>query len=147
VDGIERAFNGLMMTDGWTSGSVHWQITQKGRLKLGIHGDKVANDYDTDEVFQPETLGRWVHLCTVYDRAAREVVHYIDGRVSKRLPLKFDTVLRLGNVELGNWGQPIEGSHYGIRHLNGRMDEFALFGTALREEEIRELYAVGAPAP
>ena len=147
VDGIERPFNGLMMTDGWTSGSVHWQITKKGQLKLGIHGDKVAHDYDTEVVFEPANLGRWIHLCTVYDRTAREVVHYIDGRVSRRLPLKFDTVLRLGNVELGNWGSPIEGSNYGIRHLNGRMDEFALFGMALHEEEIRELYLVGAPAP
>ena len=147
VDGIERPFNGLMMTDGWTSGSVHWQITKKGQLKLGIHGDKVAHDYDTEPVFPQANLGRWIHLCTVYDRQAREVVHYIDGRVSCRLPLKFDTVLRLGNVELGNWGAPIEGSVYGIRHLNGRMDEFAVFGTALRDEEIRELYDVGAPAP
>jgi hypothetical protein len=147
VDGLDRAFNGLMLTDGWTSGSVHWQITQKGRLKLGIHGDKVANDYDTEVVFQPANLGRWVHLCTVYDRAAREVVHYIDGRVSKRLPLKFDTMLRLDNVELGNWGSPIDGSHYGIRHLNGRMDEFAIFGLALKEADVRELYQIGAPAP
>ena len=147
VDGIERPFNGLMMTDGWTSGSVHWQITQKGRLKLGIHGDKVAFDYDTDVVFQPAQLGRWIHLCTVYDRQKREVVHYLDGRVSRRLPLKFDTVLRLGNVELGNWGSPIDGSHYGIRHLNGRMDEFAVFGMALNEDEIKELYVVGSPAP
>ena len=147
VDGIERPFNGLMMTDGWTSGSVHWQITKKGQLKLGIHGDKVAHDYDTEPVFPQANLGRWIHLCTVYNRQAREVVHYIDGRVSCRLPLKFDTVLRLGNVELGNWGVPLEGSVYGIRHLNGRMDEFAVFGTALRDEEIRELYEVGAPAP
>lgn len=147
VDGIERPFNGLMMTDGWTSGSVHWQITQKGRLRLGIHGDKVMQDYDTDPIFPASNLGRWIHLCTVYDRAGREVVHYVDGRLSRRQPLKFDTVLRLGNVELGNWGSPIEGSHYGIRHLNGRMDEFALFGTALKEDEVRELYLVGAPAP
>jgi hypothetical protein len=147
VDGIERPFNGLMMTDGWTSGSVHWQITQNGKLKLGIHGDKIAHDYDTEVVFQQANLGRWIHLCTVYDRPSREVVHYIDGRVSCRLPLKFNTVLRLGNVELGNWGAPIEGSNYGIRHLNGRMDEFSVFGAALREQEIRELYLVGAPAP
>lgn len=147
VDGIERPFNGLMMTDGWQSGSVHWQITKKGMLKLGIHGDRVAHDYDTEVVFQPANLGRWIHLCTVYDREQREVVHYIDGRVSRRLPLKFDTVLRLGIVELGNWGSPIDGSLYGIRHLNGRMDEFAVFGTALHEDEIRDLYVVGAPAP
>ena len=147
VDGLDRPFSGLMLTDGWTSGSVHWQITQKGLLRLGIHGDKQMHDYDTGVVFEPAQFGRWIHLCTVYDRKAREVVHYVDGRRVVRIPLKFDTVLRLGDVELGNWGVPLVGNIYGIRHLNGRMDEFAVFGTALGEGEIRELYSVGAPAP
>jgi hypothetical protein len=148
VDGLDRAFSGLMLTDGWTSGSVHWQITKTGKLRLGIHGDgTVSNDYDTDPMFPASNLGRWINLCTVYDRQAREVVHYVDGRVTRRLPLKFDTALRLGNVELGNWGSPIDGSHYGIRHLNGRMDEFVIFGQALKEADVRELYQVGAPAP
>jgi hypothetical protein len=136
-----------MLTDGWTSGSVHWQITQKGALKLGIHGEKESFDYDAPGVFVPAQLGRWIHLCTVYDRQAREVVHYVDGRPVIRIPLRFDTPLKLGNVELGNWGMPMYGSIYGIRHLNGRMDEFAMFGAALHEKEIRELYQIGAPAP
>jgi len=147
VDGLDRPFSGLMLTDGWTSGSVHWQITQTGKLRLGIHGDKISNDYDTEPMFPAGNLGRWIHLCTVYDRQAREVVHYVDGRLSRRLPLKFDTALQLGNVEFGNWGSPIDGSHYGIRHLNGRMDEFVIFGQALKESDVRELYQVGAPAP
>lgn len=147
VDGLDRPFSGLMLTDGWTSGSVHWQITQGGKLRLGIHGDGIMQDYDTEKVFAPGNLGRWINLCTVYDRAAREVVHYIDGRVSRRLPLKFDTVLRLGNVELGNWGVPLRGNVYEVRHLNGRMDEFVLFGQALKEEDVQALYQVGAPAP
>jgi hypothetical protein len=147
VDGLDRPFSGLMLTDGWMSGSVHWQITQKGQLRLGIHGEKQSFDYDTPVVFEPAQLGRWIHLCTVYDRQAREVSHYVDGRLSRRLPLKFDTTLRLGNVELGNWGVPLQGNVYAVRNLNGRMDEFALFGKALREDEIQELYEVGAPAP
>jgi Concanavalin A-like lectin/glucanases superfamily len=147
VDGIDRPFHGLMLTDGWTSGSVHWQITKKGLLKLGIHGDNQMFDYDTPVVFSPSQLGRWVHLCTVYDREAREVLHYVDGRLICRIPLRFDTVLRLGNVELGNWGVPLHGNIYEVRGLNGRMDEFAIFGKPLREAEIRALYQIGAPAP
>ena len=147
VDGLDRPFSGLMLTDGWTSGSVHWQITQAGALRLGIHGDKQSNDYDTPVLFEPAQLGRWIHLCTVYDRQAREVLHYVDGRLLRRLPLKFDTLLRLGAVELGNWGVPLKENTYAVRNLNGRMDEFALFGKALPEAEIRELYTVGAPAP
>jgi len=147
VDALDRLFSGLMLTDGWTSGSVHWQITQHGTLRLGIHGDKQSNDYDTPVLFTAGQFGRWIHLCTVYNRDAREVVHYVDGRLANRLPLKFDTQLRLGAVELGNWGVPLQGNVYAVRNLNGRMDEFALFGKALGADEIRELYQVGAPAP
>jgi len=147
VDGLDRPFSGLMLTDGWTSGSVHWQITQAGTLRLGIHGDGQSNDYDAPLLFQPALLGRWIHLCTVYDRPGREVRHYVDGRLVRSLPLKFDTTLRLGAVELGNWGVPLKENTYAVRNLNGRMDEFALFGQALGGAEIRELYTVGAPAP
>lgn len=147
VDALDRAFNGLMLTDGWTSGSIHWQITQRGTLRLGIHGENQNNDYDTPPLFTPSQFGRWIHLCTVYNRDAREVVHYVDGRAVIRLPLKFDTTLRLGAVELGNWGVPLQGTVYTLRNLNGRMDEFALFGKALGADEIRDLYEIGAPAP
>jgi hypothetical protein len=147
VDALDRPFSGLMLTDGWTSGSVHWQITQNGTLRLGIHGEKQSNDYDTPVIFSPGQLGRWIHLCTVYNRDSREVAHYVDGRLTNRIPLKFDTQLRLGAVELGNWGVPIHTNVYAVRNLNGRMDEFALFGKALGADEIRDLYQVGAPAP
>lgn len=147
VDGLDRLFSGLMLTDGWVSGSVHWQITEKGILRLGIRGDRQMSDYDTGVVFGPAQLGRWTHLCTVYDRQAREVRHYVDGCLERRLPLKFDTQLRLGNVELGNWGVPVQGNTYEIRNLNGRMDEFAVFGAPLGAAEIHDLYQVGAPAP
>ena len=147
VDGLDRAFSGLMLTDGWTLGSVHWQITQKGMLRLGIHGDRIANDYDSPVLFEAAQLGKWTHLCTVYDRGARAVTHYVDGRPVRRLPLKFDTALLLGSAELGNWGDPLPGTTttYAIRNLNGRLDEFAIFGQALQEEEIRGLHAAGAP--
>lgn len=147
VDGIDRPFSGLMLTDGWTSGSVHWQITQAGAVRLGIHGDKQSFDYDSPVLFDAAQFGRWTCLAAVYDRDAREVTHYVDGRPVRKLPLKFDTVLRLGAAELGNWGVPLRENIYSIRNLNGRMDEFALFGKALGAEEIRELYLVGAPAP
>jgi hypothetical protein len=149
VDGLDRPFSGLMLTDGWTTGSVHWQITQNGALRLGIHGQGVAHDYDSPVLFEAAQLGRWTHLCTVHDRAARVVTHYADGRKVREIPLRFDTALILGSAELGNWGDPLPGwsTKYAIRNLNGRLDEFAIFGAALREEEIRGLYAAGTPGP
>ncbi len=64
-----------------------------------------------------------------------------------RIPLGFEPRRKLGNVEMGNWGVPLHGNIYEVRGLNGRMDEFALFGSALKEDEVRNLYLVGAPAP
>jgi hypothetical protein len=148
VDGLDRVFSGLMLTDGWTTGSVHWQIHQRGLLRLGIHGSqRTCFDYDTPPLFGAGRLGRWTHVATVYDRDARAVSHYVDGQLIIRLSLRFDTLLTLRSAELGNWGVPIPGSTdtYSVRNLNGRMDEFALFGSALKEEEIRACYAAGAP--
>ena len=75
------------------------------------------------------------------------VMLYVDGQLIIRLSLRFDTLLTLRSAELGNWGVPIPGSTdtYAVRNLNGRMDEFALFDSALKEEEIRACYAAGAP--
>jgi hypothetical protein len=147
VDGLDRPFSGLMLTDGWTTGSVHWQITQKGVLRLGIHGERVSFDYDTPVLFEAGQMGRWTHVCTVYDRDARRVTHYVDGRAVRPLALRFDTALKLGSAELGNWSAPIPGftATYAVRNLNGRMDEFVLFGKALGESEVRDLWAAGAP--
>lgn len=147
VDGLDRPFHGLMLTDGWTTGSVHWQITQNGALRLGIHGDRVAKDYDSPVIFDASRLGRWTHLATVYDRDARSVAHYVDGREVRRLPLRFDTPLLLGSAELGNWGAPLPGTTatYSIRNLNGRLDEFLLFRNPLPPNEIRSLHASGTP--
>ena len=49
--------------------------------------------------------------------------------------------LRIGNGEVGNWGQPFrEDPTFAIRNLNGRMDELAIFKTALGDEEIAKLF-------
>ena len=145
VDGLDRPFSGLMLTDGWTTGSVHWQITQSGVLRLGIHGEKVSKDYDSPVLFEAAQLGRWTHLATVYDREARAVTHYVDGKEVRKIPLHFDTALVLGRLELGNWGVPISGSTYSIRNLNGRMDEFTLFCNALAAKEIEALHSSSRP--
>ena len=52
---------------------------------------------------------------------------------------------RIGAADLGNWTKPIFKSRAAMRTLNGRIDEFAIYASALSEEEIRTIYNEGKP--
>ncbi len=55
-------------------------------------------------------------------------------------------MLRIGPAEIGNWGQPLRTSPwFSVRNLNGTIDELAIFGTALQQDEIQHLYEQGKP--
>jgi len=49
--------------------------------------------------------------------------------------------LRIGNGEIGNWGEPFrETPWFAIRNLNGRIDELVILDAALSEREVATLY-------
>jgi hypothetical protein len=153
VDALEQRFNALMLTDGFETGAPHWQITQLGRVRLGIgptpaeRGDP-PNDwhnYDSAVIFRPDQFGQWMHLVTVYDRTHGFAQHYVNGEPMGRRPLKARVPLSIGNAEIGNWGVPLTGVQTPIRNLNGRVDEFAIFSRALAAAEIQGLYRAGEP--
>ncbi len=147
LDGLDRAFNSLMLTNGFDGGEPHWQLRGDGRLLLGIRertGKSVA--YDSKSFLNISQLGRWMHLATVYDPEARQVTHFANGEVLSRLPIQTANVpLTLGDTEIGNWGTPPTYSPQKIRNLNGRIDELVLFGMALSDREVQDLYESGKP--
>jgi ferric-dicitrate binding protein FerR (iron transport regulator) len=146
VDGFDRWLGALLLTEGHDLGEVHWQFTETGQLLLGVKAElDKSQDYLSDVVLRPHDVGRWVHLACVYDHRAGTVTHYVDGRVIEELPIQKHITLRFGAAEIGNW-QPENFIDHRIRSLNGRMDEFVLFGKALRGDQIREMYKVGQPA-
>ena len=88
--------------------------------------------------------GQWLHLASVFDPKSQSVSHYVNGnRLSHEAitsDFQIDT-LRIGNAEIGNWGQPFrKDPSFAIRNLNGRIDEFAILNAALTDAEIRELH-------
>jgi hypothetical protein len=150
VDTLEHRFNALFLTDGFEVGAPHWQITDQGRLRLGIcHGTDgtrwLGTNYDSEEVFPPDQMGQWKHLAVVYDNTAGQVRHYVNGRQVGQEELQVNARLSVGNVELGNWGAAYAGDRTPLRALNGRMDEFVLFRAALSAEEIGALFRAGEP--
>jgi hypothetical protein len=136
-----------MLSDGWKEGAVHWQIGKTGTVILGVRAPpKTPNGhYHAADVFTPERFGQWAHLAVVYDRDAGHVRHYVDGRVAAEQPVQFDVLLRVGDAEIGNWNVPARRDNSHIRYFSGCMDEFLLFGRALSEQEVEQLYTQGRP--
>lgn len=156
IDSLDRRYNALFMGDGYENGEPHWQIRDDGRLMLSVMVDdrklqpqdptkgRYHRVYFSPPIWDLSKSGRWLHIASVYDRAGREVSHYVNGRRISReaVPpdLHIDT-LRIGNAEIGNWGEPFRTTPwFAIRNLNGRIDELAILNAALGPDEIRKLH-------
>jgi hypothetical protein len=155
VDGLDREFNSLLLTDGFFANGRHWQIRQEGVLVLRVKRTrKDVYGYETDSIFNLFRLGQWVHLATVYDNDKSHVTHYVNGQLATREPLReaASGMLKIGNATIGNWSFPSDATPRNdaqrarrVRNLNGCMDELIVFGEALDEQEVRRIYEVGRP--
>jgi hypothetical protein len=149
VKGLDRQFNSLFMSDGFDPGTIHWLIRNDGVLGITVFGPG-SGQYQilaSPPAITLDKLGMWMHLAAVLDGKARQVIHYVNGRPVAREALKLGPPYRLGPAELGNWnalGGPNPAPSL-IRNLSGSLDEFELFGRALGDAEIRELYVKGKP--
>jgi len=149
VDGLDRKYNSLLLTDGFDENRPHWQIRQEGTLVLGIwRHEAVLHSYQTDSIFNLFRLGQWVHLATVYDAEKACVAHYVNGELATREPLTEPSsgLLTIGDATIGNWSAPTSRHRASrVRNLNGCMDELIVFGQALDDQEVRRIYEVGRP--
>lgn len=141
INGLDRSYNSLFMTEGYQNGAAHWQITREGKLRLGIAGRQAlpSRDYDTAAIFTPERFGQWLHLATTVDPVAQEVRHYLNGQLIVSHPRAGVFPLAMPLAELGNWNNHGHSDRVAIRHFSGVMDEFLLFNRVLSPEEIRKL--------
>lgn len=142
IDGLDRTFNSLFMSEGWGERRVHWQITREGAIRLGVAGARNSghHDYDSPRHFTPERFGQWMHLAVTFDAQTQQVVHYADGEPLVRTPLQDASPVRIGLAELGNWNDHAsQGSRVAIRHLSGAMDEFVVWNRALSAAEVSKL--------
>jgi hypothetical protein len=147
VDALPNRFNSLMMTDGSDLAAPHWHISNAGRIELGVQGwdQKGWTHYLTPAVLTPVRLGEWTFLAVVYDRAAGEVVHYVNGEAVKREAIRTDVPLHIGDAEIGNWNIGTQPHPNPIRFFRGCMDEFMVLSRPLDQDEIGRLYAHGRP--
>jgi hypothetical protein len=157
IDSLDRWYNALFMSDAYETGEPHWQIEDTGKLMLSVMVDDSAPNksskrgkgkhkiYYSPEIWNQSMSGRWIHLASVFDPANRVVCHYVDGKQVSKENISPDMVidtLRIGNAEIGNWGDPFRRNepHFAIRNLNGRIDELVLLNAALTADDVRDLY-------
>lgn len=160
VDSVDKKYSGLLLTDGYDNGEPHWQIYEDGSLMFSLmyrpadppvkpqQRGKWNQMYFSKPVFTAANLGRWHHIAVTYDNQSGEVIQYFDGReVSREVHSLHqpDRPLSFGPCEIGNWGLPTEGHQFPIRNLNGAIDEFAIYSTALSATEIQSFYRKGQP--
>ena len=159
VDSLDRTYNALFMCDSYETGEPHWQVREDGALMLSVMVDNskpnpgAPNDaglhrvYFSPPIWEMSMSGQWMHVASVYDPVARAVSHYVNGKqisTQEIVDKFFINTLRIGNAEIGNWGDPNrKDPSYAIRNLDGRIDELAVFNAALDEEEIKSLYEKG----
>ena len=145
IEGFERWLSSLMLTDGYNPGNPHWQLSDKGEMILGVKTGAGKN-YFSPVVLKPTDLGRWIFLVTVYDHHKREVIHYLDGLPVSSHKIENPIPLVISPAEIGNWRPQEHTGTHSIRSLNGRVDEFALFGRALSAQDILQWYQSGKPS-
>ena len=98
----------------------------------------------TDHLFAPSRLptGRWVHLACVCDGKTKAI--YVDSELVIKEPARrpdHEISGGIGDLTIGRRQEINE------HHLNGMIDEVAVFDKALNADEIRRLYrATGAPS-
>ena len=164
IDALDRGLNSLFLTDHYDPGEIHWQLSVRGALHfstspIGVPPAPAGLEVATNEQIQAENRrffsnefwnasqsGKWFLLATTVDRAKQpSLVHYINGQSvgfsGGRNMDRSISKLRIGRADLGNWTDPIWAKS--IRSLNGRIDEFAIYSTALAPDEILTIYEDG----
>lgn len=148
VQGLDRRINSIFMSDGFAPGTLHWVIRNDGVLGLTVIGDRGGHQIiASPPMLTIDQFGIWTHLAVTLDGAARQVVHYVNGRPVSRQSLRIVPPFHIGAAELGNWnahGFP-GNDPFLIRNFSGAMDEFCLFSRALDDDEMLSLYSDGRP--
>lgn len=157
IDSLAHLYNALFLTDGHEDREPHWQIMEDGRMFFSIkipEGRNVQEGKTKQQVFYSPSIwdlpksGRWMMLSVSYDIQQKQVTHYLNGKPVSRETIPDAALIeaiRVGDGSIGNWSQPMYRTdpEFVLRNLHGSMDEFAIFSTALSDQEIETLFRTG----
>jgi hypothetical protein len=106
----------------------------------------MSNGTNTNESFNsaPLTVDTWHHLAVVFDgtqTGADRITFYLNGVAETTTKTTWDstTPTFVTNAFLSNYAQ------FGLYYFNGKIDETAIYNTALTSEQITSIYNGGEP--
>ena len=80
VDGLDRDYSSMLLSDGFEPGEIHWQFHQDGTLIAGLHFENGRRmNFNGPEFMDLHRIGRWLHLVTVIDPQREVAIHYVNG--------------------------------------------------------------------
>ncbi|MEP3479827.1 MAG: LamG-like jellyroll fold domain-containing protein [Fuerstiella sp.] len=148
IDALPRRRQSLLLSDGSQSGQLTWQISPRRGVDFSYRATTQEEPnvmYRSPRIFKGSQLGVWNFVCVTYDRANRQVAHWVDGKQISTAALKVDQPVHIGVAEIGNRGVTAKPRQRSIRNFVGRIDELTIWDEALSEKEIRELYMQSLP--
>lgn len=142
VQSLSRWQHSLLSADSETPGSIHWQLTKRGQLRLAIARDlgRPQSDWEAVESQPFLTEGhyrQWMLLATTFDGTT--IRHYANGRLVGTGASFTPDALHIGTAEIGNWLGDTR------RELHAILDEFVVLNRVLQEEDIGEIHRYGKP--
>lgn len=156
IDSLDRKFNSLFLTDSYDQGEPHWQILDTGELYFSVRPvERSSKDGPRDfkalspSFWNPSMQGKWIHLAVTCDWDSRTIIHYLNGLEFSRHVVPAEQMpasAQIGTASIGNWELPtLPDAEFAVRNLNGRIDEFMIFSSALTPDEIQDIYHHGKP--
>ena len=156
LDELPRHLAAIWRVENERPGCPHFNIDSKGRIRLGIYGNKAEFNHPNSDhltawdiaVSEPCLKGKedtWVHLAAVYDSSDGAVKLYCDGQdvgthVMKNAPPVVFGVSQIGSSLVG------EDADYWTTSretLSGSFGEFSISSRALSAAEIRKAWEAG----
>jgi hypothetical protein len=156
VDKLPEVQGSLLMGSTELPGDVHWYVHESGVLGFAVGGeDGQWRRLHSPVVIRRPDLGQWKCFAVSFDGATGSVTHFLDGQAIASQTIGTMGPLKPGTVQVGNWalraGSPLRASKNKTtpadfqRALQGRIDELAIFSTALSAADIRRLSEAGKP--
>jgi hypothetical protein len=134
--------SGIFCGDMFPPGSFQMVAANPNQLEFSVDTAISGGQLSSFPISDPSlfTTEVWLHVVSVYDTIAGTFAFYINGAPYAVIPLDYAPPALLTTSHLGAW-LGFDGNLY--RYLDGQIDEFAVYATALTPDRIAAHYAAG----
>lgn len=141
VERLDFVLNAILNSDGAEPGGMHFQLNRQGFPRGGVI---VHGNFQDRVVGEPVPLGKWTHVASVLSARSRSQQIFVNGVLARERRWGIDQLARPGACRIGNWlADPKD--RFPARAFRGQIDELAVWGRALPQNELKRLVDTGRP--